>query len=409
MHPFFLHGIISHTNCIWFHQIINGVYIMRVLLGTTNPSKVERFKKLLAGCNVEFLTLKDLDIRDEPIEQGQTPEANARIKARFYSRYFDTVICNDSGLYFDEIHFYDPRQPGLNIRTPLGTDHRLDDEEMIAHYSKLVKEMGGKVHAFYVDGMAVYHKGKFYSFMDAELSMQIGAFYMVDTPSPLRHPGWPLDSLSLRLEDGGYFVEKRKDMPAQTQENIMLGAYRDRLSAFLKSALGLEEPLRLVKAGPEYRHLLCDMMDEWTGAEEDITPWAIVRSDYHHFDTWLQSLEVKQPTEKAVPDSTFFCLDAARNRMVGAVNIRHFLNERLLKNGGHIGDGVRPSERGRGIGTKMIGLALDECRKLGIEKVLMVCDKDNIASARTIRKNGGVLENEITVDGIIEQRYWITL
>ena len=167
--------------------------------------------------------------------------------------------------------------------------------------------------------------------------------------------------------------------------------------------------LKLVKLEEKYRPQLNDMMDEWTGAEDDITPWAIVRSDYHHFDTWLQSLEVKQPTEKAVPDSTFFCLDAARNRMVGAVNIRHFLNELLLKNGGHIGDGVRPSERGRGIGTKMIGLALEECRKLGIKKVLMVCDKDNPSSARTIQKNGGILENEITVDGIIEQRYWITL
>ena len=403
-----MHGIMNHQPYPVSESRLRGIN-MRVLLGTTNPSKVERFKKLLDRCDVEFLTLKDLGIQDEPIEQGQTPEANARIKARFYSRYFDTVICNDSGLYFDALPFHDPRQPGLNIRTPLGTDHRLDDEEMIAHYSHLVKELGGRVHAFYVDGMAVYHKGQLYSFMDAALSVQIGAFYMVDTPSPLRHPGWPLDSLSLRPEDGGYFVDKRKDAPRKTEDNIMQGAYRERLRAFLKSALGLEAPLRLVKAGPEYRQLLFDMMDEWTGAEDDITPYAIVRTDYHCFDTWLQSLEVKQQTEKAVPDSTFFCLDAARNRLVGAVNIRHFLNGRLLLNGGHIGDGVRPSQRGKGIGTAMVGLALEECKKLGIDRVLMVCDKDNPASARTIQKNGGVLENEVTVDGVIEQRYWIQL
>lgn len=85
------------------------------------------------------------------------------------------------------------------------------------------------------------------------------------------------------------------------------------------------------------------------------------------------------------------------------------MNEALLLNGGHIGDGVRPSERRKGIATKMISLALDECRKLGIQKVLMVCDKDNVGSAKSIRNNGGVLENEIIVDGVVEQRYWIEL
>ena len=76
--------------------------------------------------------------------------------------------------------------------------------------------------------------------------------------------------------------------------------------------------------------------------------------------------------------------------MVGAVNIRHRLNEQLLLNGGHIGDGIRPSQRHKGFGTQMIALALMECRKIGLSKVLMVCDKENTASARTIQKNGGV-------------------
>ena len=89
------------------------------------------------------------------------------------------------------------------------------------------------------------------------------------------------------------------------------------------------------------------------------------------------------------------------------MNIRHRLNESLLLDGGHIGDGVRPSERGKGIATEMIRLALDECRKLGINRVLMVCDKDNPASARTIIKNGGVLENEVEAGGNVVQRYWI--
>jgi predicted acetyltransferase len=95
--------------------------------------------------------------------------------------------------------------------------------------------------------------------------------------------------------------------------------------------------------------------------------------------------------------------------IVGSVNIRHYLNESLLLNGGHIGDGVRPSERRKGSATKMIALALEECKKLGIEKVLMVCDKENVGSAKSIQNNGGILENEIEVDGVVEQRYWIEL
>lgn len=78
-----------------------------------------------------------------------------------------------------------------------------------------------------------------------------------------------------------------------------------------------------------------------------------------------------------------------------------------MLNGGHIGDGVRPSERKKGIGTQMISLALKECKKLGIDKVLMVCNKENIGSAKSILNNGGILENEIVVNGVIQQRYWL--
>ena len=58
----------------------------------------------------------------------------------------------------------------------------------------------------------------------------------------------------------------------------------------------------------------------------------------------------------------------------------------------------------------MIRLSLIECRKLGISKVLMVCDKSNIASAKSIIKNGGILENEfLDEDGEVQQRFWIKL
>lgn len=171
--------------------------------------------------------------------------------------------------------------------------------------------------------------------------------------------------------------------------------------------------LTLIKGSHQYQNEITDMLVEWINHIEKYktnhSPWAIFKNDYKDFNYYLDNLENKDTTHGYVPDSTFFCLDQDKNMIVGAVNIRHYLSERLLLNGGHIGLGVRPSERQKGIATKMISLALVECQKLNIDKVLMVCDKDNVGSRNSIINNGGVLENEITVDGHIEQRYWIDL
>lgn len=172
---------------------------------------------------------------------------------------------------------------------------------------------------------------------------------------------------------------------------------------------GKRMDLQLVKMSEKFKPLLFDMMDEWTKTGETIIPWAIRKVDYHDFDAYLKSLEESEPKEGYVLASTFFAYDRERDILVGAVDIRHSLNEALLLDGGHIGDGVRPSERRKGYATAMIALALDECRKLGIEKVLMVCNKENTGSAKSIQNNGGVLENEINVEGETVQRYWIQL
>lgn len=210
---------------------------MKVLIGTTNPSKVKRFEGFLDGLKIEFYTLKDLDIHEEPEEMGNTPEENAVIKAKFYGRYYDLVICNDSGLYLDELPLDDVRQPGLHIRTPKG--NRLNDDEMLEYYSKLVHSLGGKVLAYYLDGIAVYNKGKVYSFMEERDFAKLSGFYMVDKPSEKRHEGWPLDSISLNRNTMMYFVEKGNNVYDKVEENIMIGEYRQRLIKFLKEALGI--------------------------------------------------------------------------------------------------------------------------------------------------------------------------
>ena len=172
--------------------------------------------------------------------------------------------------------------------------------------------------------------------------------------------------------------------------------------------------LKLVKGSYGYKEQIIDMLKEWIDYNENhpeanTSPYAIFRNDYHDFDYYLQHLEYKEPQEGLVPDSTFFCFDEKRNLMVGAVNIRHDLNDYLLKYGGHIGDGIRPSERRKGYAKEMIRLALEECRKLGLTRVLVTCDKNNIGSAKSIIRNGGILENEVLEKGVIKQRYWIAL
>lgn len=168
--------------------------------------------------------------------------------------------------------------------------------------------------------------------------------------------------------------------------------------------------ITLVKLTPEYRPQLNDMMEEWLALEQDFSPYAIRKNDYRDFEYYLENLEIRQEQDGRVPDSTYFCLDLDENVFVGAVNIRHYLNESLLFTGGHIGDGIRPSRRRKGYATAMIRLALEKCRELGLHRVLMTCDKDNIGSAKSILRNGGILENEITnEEGKQEQRYWIDL
>ena len=89
--------------------------------------------------------------------------------------------------------------------------------------------------------------------------------------------------------------------------------------------------------------------------------------------------------------------------VVGFLALRHTLTAWLLEEGGHIGYSVRPSRRGQGHATRALALAVGRAAELGLGRVLLTCDADNVASARTIESNGGVYED--TRNG--KRRYWI--
>lgn len=154
----------------------------------------------------------------------------------------------------------------------------------------------------------------------------------------------------------------------------------------------------------------------WAYRQEHIDsgePWihgsgGLIKAE--NYESWLEKVTNRDATAypDRVPKTTYFAV--VDGRIVGTIQIRHTLNDSLLKEGGHIGYGVRPSERRKGYAAKMLTLALQICRELGIEKALVTCSKANIASAKTIIKCGGVFENEITGEnGSVVQRYWIAL
>jgi len=96
---------------------------------------------------------------------------------------------------------------------------------------------------------------------------------------------------------------------------------------------------------------------------------------------------------------------------MGVAHLRHRLNSSLLSYGGHVGYGVRPTRRRQGYATLLLKLVLQRAKAMGIDRVLVTCDKKNLASARVIVKNGGVFDSEVPREGeeVIIQRYWITI
>ena len=131
-------------------------------------------------------------------------------------------------------------------------------------------------------------------------------------------------------------------------------------------------------------------------------------------EAWLSHLrrfESKETfPEGYVSSTTYLAVRVSDDRLVGIIDLRHHIDHPVLSTwGGHIGYSVRPSERGHGYAKEMLRLNLENCRAIGINKVLITCARGNTASEKTILANGGVFESEITVDNEVIRRFWITL
>jgi len=127
--------------------------------------------------------------------------------------------------------------------------------------------------------------------------------------------------------------------------------------------------------------------------------------DPDRFRVWVEMLDRYEDgvgvPDDLVPSSSRWVEEDGR--LVGFISLRHELNAYLLDQGGHIGYAVRPTARGRGVATAATALMLTECRRRGIDPVLVTCDDDNVASATVIERNGGLLEDVRAG----KRRYWL--
>lgn len=152
--------------------------------------------------------------------------------------------------------------------------------------------------------------------------------------------------------------------------------------------------MKLVKFDKIIKEQYLEYITEWEQTGGKIVPWASQRRDmsFKELQLMWKEHETDVMYEKdLVPGTLYFLIDK-NNRILGSLGFRYELNDELRKYGGHIGYGVRPSERRKGYATLMLETALDIARKKGYDRILITCDTNNVGSRKTLENNGGKLE-----------------
>ena len=184
----------------------------KVLFATGNIAKVKRFKDKLLARGIELLSLKDLNISLSVEENGTSAIENALIKARAYKKEVDMpVMAMDDSLYLENVP--ENLQPGLFVRRVNGKS--LTDEKMIEHYSNLVKDYGvdGAIVARWIYGLAIIKENT-----ERTYTWSKNDFLLVDTPSKVVNPGYPLNSISKNIKLDKYFSEMTQEDQESVQE-----------------------------------------------------------------------------------------------------------------------------------------------------------------------------------------------
>lgn len=170
------------------------------------------------------------------------------------------------------------------------------------------------------------------------------------------------------------------------------------------------EKFKHVRPTKEYERAAVAYINEFYEYNSKINGVGGLYKFLDNYDGWLDILESDRNavvSSDKVPTETFFLVRSNDNYIVGMINIRFALNSRLKRHGGNIGYSIRPTKRGKGYAKIALFLALKECFSLGLTRVLITAEDNNVPSYRTIEALGGVMENKVLDEGKYFRRYWI--
>lgn len=154
------------------------------------------------------------------------------------------------------------------------------------------------------------------------------------------------------------------------------------------------------------------MIQEFVDNKEIVIPRPMGIKEGENYDDLLErtkkNTEGKNPKHGYMKSTLYFIIDN-EEQIIWAVHIRHELNDELKFRWGNIGYGIKPSERKKWYATIWLKLALEKCKELWLDKVILTCKKENIWSSKTILKNWWIWDSEYEFEEKIEERYWIPI
>jgi len=162
------------------------------------------------------------------------------------------------------------------------------------------------------------------------------------------------------------------------------------------------DKILLVKPNSKFKNQAVEYKNEHFSYGESTINGSELLDKTDSYDEWLEAVTKNTNEDTVNPNwvvtDTFFAIRECDRRIVGIIDFRHELND-FLKDFGHVGYSVRPTERKKGYATEMLRQVLEIAKQKGLDCIQLSCEKDNIPSVRTIAKNGGVYERSFQFNG----------
>ena len=141
-----------------------------------------------------------------------------------------------------------------------------------------------------------------------------------------------------------------------------------------------------------------------------------LEEEYLNYEEWLKKMELLSNSDTCpnnlCPGYVYFLIREEDNKLIGMINLRWNLNDWMNTYGGHIGYGIRPTERRKGYNKISLYLCLLKAQEINLDKVLLTASDNNLGSIKTIEALGGILENKVPNyedEKVLTGRYWINV